>query len=196
MEDSKTSEYWPVFPRYADIPPLFHSLELDGPFQNCTCCHTPFTDPSTQYVIERIFRGAEPIVEYAMCMGCQESLTAELSEESVSRIHTFLAGLDHTARLRELEASMSEEDVSPWVRKCMVTGKSQSNCDTYQVVAVCRGSKIELSALPAMISDDGMKAIMAIMSQKTRDRMEEFMGDTFGMPPEFCEDPDLLPLIL
>lgn len=194
--EGNADDIWPVFPRFRDIPATFHSLEAEGPFERCTGCGRSLQDPDCRYAIERIFRGTEPIVEYAMCMECQDGICEELSAESLQRVRAFFQGIDHSSRLARLQRHSGDDDIEPWIGECIVTGKRRSECSAYQVVAVCRGMFIEVSAAPLMISDEGIEQVMELMSKKTRDRMEEFLGDTFGMPPEFCENPDFFPVLL
>jgi hypothetical protein len=34
------------------------------------------------------------------------------------------------------------------------------------------------------------------LSEQTRGWMRDFVSDNFGMPPEFCDSPDMLPLLI
>ena len=68
--------------RTVPIPPVFHSLETDGPFDACLRCSRPLLDGEVAYMIERVFKRDEPIIEYAICMRCAESSSSELSDDS------------------------------------------------------------------------------------------------------------------
>lgn len=189
-------EYWPFLPRWCRIPELFHSLEKEGPFLRCTGCDADLQDSSRRYVIERIFRGKEPIVEYAMCTECQDGICEELSVESMERVQAMFREVNHDGRLERLRSQLDSDRVDEWIGECILTGKPLSDCHGYQIIALCQGNRIELGAAPLMISDEGIEQIMQVLSKKTRDRLDDFLGDTFGMPPEFCQQPDFFPVIV
>ncbi len=193
-----------VFPRYVPIAPAFHSLELGGPFTHCRICNRLLASMGQDYLIERIFRGSEPIVEYAMCVNCQSEVSAEMSEESMRNVQAFFEQIDFERRMEKLWPCLAAVDdsqsdsraIEPWIDRCVVTGSSRESCRGYQIVGLCSGNRMELSHLPLMLSSDAVEQIVKLMSKATRDRLDEFMGDKFGMPPEFCESPDFLPLLV
>ena len=146
-------------------------------------------------MVERIFRGTEPIVEYAICTDCQAKNSDELSESSRQAMMELFASIDQEARLQHLRDRLEDGIEDPWNDTCVLTGKARSECNGYHVIAKCRGFDLELGFTPFMLSDDAIKQITALMSAQTRKQMDDFM-DNFSMPPEFAEDPDLVPLFL
>ena len=68
--------------KHVPIPPVFHSLELGGPFRECLICEGNLLDCDSpkRYMIERIFRGTEPILEYAMCQACHHDMSQQISQ--------------------------------------------------------------------------------------------------------------------
>ena len=194
-DDQEEFELWPFVPRLAPIPTVFHSL-ADGPFTRCMICERDLTEPSVRYLVERIFRGKEPIVEYALCFECQEGMCSELSEESLQRIEQFYQQLDFEARVERLRPHAESQDVSPWLENCLVTDNHVDDCHGYQIMGVFQGPYVELSAIPMMLSSEAVEQILKLLSKKTRERLDDFMGDHFGMPPEFCEHPDFFPVLL
>lgn len=189
---------WPDIPEFCSVDRQFHSLELDGPFTNCMVCNVELSDFRVNYFIERIFSGTEPIVEYAMCLPCQMQLSSELSEESTTAIQKFFAGVDFQARIDRLRSHVNsgEQNLAPWLDECLVTGKKRSECRTYQIVCQCEGPDMQVGVTPFMLSDDAVAQATKVLSKQTRDRMGDFMGDHFGMPPEFCETPDFFPVLI
>ena len=75
--------------RWIEIPKQFHSLYHEGPFPKCVDCECDLLNEPTQYFIERVFRGKEPICEMAMCLDCREKIAEELSEESMVKMKMF-----------------------------------------------------------------------------------------------------------
>ena len=57
-------------------------------------------------------------------------------------------------------------------------------------------AQLELSVTPFMLSEAAVEQIMKGISKTTRDRMGDFMGEHFGMPPEFCQQPDFFPILV
>lgn len=181
------------FTRYAPIDPAFHSLQLGGPFTNCKICDRALVCVEVDYLIERIFCGSEPIVEYAMCRSCQNHLSSEMSEESMRSVQAFFKDIDFEHRMQRLRPYLPSFDdetavaggIAPWIDHCVVTGSSRDTCRGYQIVGLCSGTRMEVFHLPFMLSSDAVEQIVKMMSKATRERLEDFMGDFFGLPPEF-----------
>lgn len=180
------------------IPSQFHSLETDGPFDACLQCGRPLLNDDTPYMIERVFKRDEPIIEYAMCLGCAGSANGELSSESREAIRSwFQEHLDPHSRYRTLCESSENDDAMPLFNQCIITGQSASECDERQIMALCRGDQMVLGiSSPMMISGAATEEIVGLLSEQTKGWLEDFVGDNFGMPPEFCDNPDLLPLLI
>lgn len=191
-----TKGEWPFAAELAPIPPEFHSLQLDGPFQRCVGCDAELLSGDEPYLIERVFRGSEPIIEYAMCMNCQLRMRSELSLQSVRSVDRFLAELDYHPRIERLQQLGHTANVTAWLDECLVTGKNRADCREYQIFALCRGSQMAVGNLPGMLSGEAVERITELLSQKTRDRLDDFVGENFGMPPEFCESPNFTPLLV
>lgn len=193
MDPKDESDDWP---RFCPVPSEFHSLQFDGPFTACMLCDGELTSGDRHYFIERVFRGTEPIVEYAMCLACQMEMSNEISEESQASIQDFFAQVDHYPRLRRLEDRFDAEGIGAWLDECLVTGKKRAECQGYQIVALCQGSQLELAVTPFLLSDEAVEQLIGLISKKTRDRLDDFTGEHFGMPPEFCEKPDFFPILI
>ena len=64
-------------------------------------------------------------------------------------------------------------------------------------MAMCQGDELLVGVgSPMMISGVAMRQIAELLSEQTRGWMDDFVGDNFGMPPEFCDNPDLMPLFI
>ena len=64
-------------------------------------------------------------------------------------------------------------------------------------MALCRGDRMILGiSSPMMISGAATEEIIGLLSEQTKGWLEDFVGDNFGMPSEFCDNPDLLPLLI
>jgi hypothetical protein len=186
MSDSS----WPFISKLAPIPPIFHSLLKDGMFTHCLDCDRELLESHTDYMIERVFRGTEPIMEYAMCLKCREQLSRELSVESGQRIEAFVQ--ERVVFEDRIEKMWQSEgvDAERWIDECLISKERRSECSEYQIVAACRGANLFVGPLPIMISGKAAREIGKLLSKKTRDRLGEFSSTHFGMPPEFCDNPN------
>lgn len=180
---------WQFFTRYVPIPPIFHSLLQDGPFTHCLDCNKELIEADEPYLIERIFHGTEPIMEYAMCFPCRTKLCSELSHESLQRIEAYFEERVVLEDRVELMLKESGSDVNQWIDECLITKRDRADCREYQIMAVCKGDKLVLGPTPFMISGDATEEVGKLLSKQTRDKLGEFTETRFGMPPEFCDSP-------
>ena len=206
---------------FVPIPSIFHSLRNGGPFTQCLICDRPLlgdcrligsvsedrldkqqpsddgpqANPPT-YFIERIFRGNEPIIEYALCLDCDDDLRSEISKDSLEKInHFFSEHVDLERRAARINAGQQPRSIESWLNACVVTKENFTDCHEKQIFAVCQGDQL---ALPTsmMLSGTAISMVMPLLSKKTRDWIGDFTGTNFGMPPEFCDQPDVFPVLL
>lgn len=189
-------DFWPIQPRLVPIPKAFHSLELDGPFQTCLQCGGDLLT-AERYLIERVFKGTEPIVEYAMCSSCVDDASSELSAESLRNVREhFLRNLDVHSRVERLRPLLEQDDVAPWLNQCLFTGTPDSDCRERQICGWFEGDRLRLDYAPFMLSGLAVEEIADQLSEQTRGWMQDFVGDNFGLPSEFIDNPDLLPFLI
>lgn len=194
MNSDDFSNVSPAF-TLCEIPPLFQSLELDGLFQKCCLCEQELLSLQQPYSIERIFRGSEPIIEYAMCFRCRTGQQEQISKESLLRLQNYWdKRVDQHDRAAELVGKYLKDEITidAWTDHCVLTGTPLEKCKNHQVVGLAFGDEMLLSYLPVMISDVAIEEIQKLLSEKTRGWMDDFISDQFGMPPEFLECPPML----
>ncbi len=199
MKNSNELSNWPWTPLYRDIPSEFYSLELDGPFEKCTLCESNvLNDPNCEYWIERIFRGSEPIIEYAICRQCHGSMSEELSVESMQKIEAlFLENVDYESRFDRLREHLDDDDIDAWIGQCLVKNTPRVACrGGHQIIGHFVGDQILLDFAPIMLCEEFMEQVQEVISKKTRERLEDFVGTHFGMPPEFCDEPHFTPVLI
>lgn len=173
------------FPIHAiAIPPIFHSVYEKGPFKRCTICSTDISQPGMHYLVEKIFHGSETIVELAICLPCRESLVRELSEQSLKLIqHHFEERVNMEQRHHELMQDFIGS-VDPWIQRCLLTGTRRSECQQFQIVGQCDGPHLLFTHLPFMVSIEAMMELQSRLSQKTRERLEDFTRQVTGPPAD------------
>ena len=195
-ESESEQEFWTGIPPTTPIPKIFHSLEADGPFQQCLQCGSNLFNGQL-YMIERVFRDAEPIIEYALCQPCVQKLSEELSADSRHAITVyFQEHINLAGRAERMRRAFDSGEVEPWLEECIVTGNTWSECRERQICAWCVDDRVRLDMPPLMISGPAIEAMSQHLSEKTRGWMSDFVGDNFGMPSEFIDAPDLAPIFL
>lgn len=172
-----------------DIPDIFLPYGQSDPFTHCINCNTYLLQNDTEYVVEKAIRhyqkldASDVIFEYAMCMNCAEQIRKELSHESLQAIQRFMADsrmLDSRQRL----IKENNWNIDDWLSHCAVNGQKIEDQDEYQIFAHCRGDQLVFSAMPYMISGAAVEEMSELLSAKTRDELDRFVDDNFGLPPE------------
>lgn len=191
---------WPPEPKFVPIPQDFHSLESDGLFEKCLKCEVELLNSGSPYLIERVFVQQEPIVEYAMCEACVLESQAELSAESRQAVTDYmLSNIDVGQRLERLSewAEDGGENASELMDRCLVSGTPASESREKQIAAWCLGDRMRVDhVFPLMISGVAIEELNGVLSEKTKGWIDDFVGDNFGMPPEFCDNPDFRPVLI
>ena len=187
---------------HTPIPPIFHSLELGGPFEECLLCQRALRRPGQRYLIERIFRGSEPIIEYAMCDDCHAKTSEEVSEESAEQIQQYFVERWDGANLfdRALHTNMGAPNIDALLDRCLITDASAADCYERQIYAHCSGDSLVLDTrqpvFPMMLSGAIAEGIAEVLSESTKGWMDDFIGDQFGMSPDMLDKPDWSPLLI
>ena len=171
------------------IPTTFHAL-YDGPFQHCIDCECSLITSDKQYIVERIFRGSEPILEYALCEDCHQKILQELSRESLEAIEAFFVERMDYPRRAALANPDPDAALDEWIGHCCVSLEPAVNCHEHQIVALCQGDQMVLGpSSPMMISGAVVEEVAEKLSRSTRDQLDDFVGTHFGMPSDFCDTP-------
>lgn len=175
-----------------DIPEVFRTEEGEL-FNECISCGLDVIKSGEPYMIERAMKKYKTwdienaIFEYAICMKCAEKMRKTLSKESLKRIEQHFMEKanwdDHLTMLNDEE----KPSVDDFVNGCIFSGQSRADekLDEYQVFGYCQGDKLLLSRPPFMISHAAADEMSELLSEKTRDEMDGFIDDNFGLPPEW-----------
>jgi hypothetical protein len=179
-DESSEAEFWP---NYAPVPVQFHSFLEEGPFAKCTLCDETLLEDGTQYLIHKAFHREEVIFEYAMCLPCRAKMQGELSVESIEAINAYMKQYeieDRTGPMMEAHGT----DVSKWLSHCLVTGAPIAEAEEYHYYAFCDGPDLVFNGLPIALAGNADEELNELLSQKTRDRLDGFVDEQFGLPPE------------
>ena len=196
-EDSDRNKRAEPITRFLKIPKVLHSVQKDAPFANCLFCDANLLTSNRHYVIEKVYRGSEVIIELAMCLDCKQGCGEDgISEKSQQSIHQFLADkIDLQRRLRLMAQVNDQDSIDAWLERCLLSDQPAQIFHEYQIVALCRGPWIQRDFYPALISGPALESMSDLLSPETRDWMDDFVGSNFGMPSEFCQPPSVSPLM-
>lgn len=184
-----------------DIPHVFLPHQSSSPFSKCVNCDRNLLDENTDYVIEKAVRQyreygtSDVIFEYAMCMSCAELMRRELSQESLERVQNFMQQSNLMASRQQL-IDQNNWNIHDWISHCAVSNLGMEQQDEYQLFAHCRGGQLVFSAMPYMISSTVAEAMSELLSPKTRDELNRFVDDNFGLPPELKQPITDRPILL
>lgn len=184
--------------RFLDIPKILHSVEKDQPFMQCLGCGADLLTTNRHYVIEKVIRRNEVIIELAMCLSCRgEKSDDGMSEASAQTMQQFLQQKINFHQRLELMSHVNESDsIDPWLERCLLSDQPSQMFSEYQLVALCRGPWLQRDFYPALISGKAAEEMSDLLSDETRDWMDDFVGENFGMPSEFCDSPSFAPVLM
>lgn len=174
------------------IPRIFHSFEKDGMFTHCTACNSYLLEDGNSYFIEKAVKGKEVIFEYAMCANCRDTMTDEISFESMMALgEYFLSNTNMEERQNELMNSF-DNSIKDWVSKCLFTQQPRNECESYQLCAECEGKNLIVSFSPFMISSSAAEEIQQLISKETRKSFDKFTREVLNLPTDFKDIPILI----
>ena len=73
--------------------------------------------------------------------------------------------------------------------------EERKQCRGHVIYGQCDGRHLLFTYLPYMISVEGIDELIPLLSKKTRDRLDDFIEEFLGMPPEFRASPDMPPVV-
>ena len=177
-----------------EIPPLFHSLEFDGPFRRCLTCRQDFKEIDEPYTITKVFRGQECVFEYAMCLSCRHDMMESFSEESRQTMNDFFEENDHIQKREErLEESENYED---WIQECATCAKPLAGLKEYSLGCMAFDHNMVMGPFPMMVCAECESKIQSRLSKATRDQWDKFILDNFEGPPADALKPDGVPVLV
>ena len=158
------------------IPKIFHSAYLEGPFTRCTGCEKDLQSASCLYEIQKVYKGKQPIFEYALCTDCGENLVKEYSQQSMQALQQYF--VEHYWPLQQ-------ENICHLCHKLLLEVPGQERA----MMALCKGQELMIYF---MLCQSCMEAMEALLSEQTRKIMGDFIQDKFpGVPAEFTPFPVL-----
>ena len=176
------------------IPEIFLNTDTGTPMNKCIQCEYDLMKGDRYYVIEKVFKKypsvekTEVLFEYAICSDCYEKMKDALSAESMMNLSEYMFNnTDFGAmRKRMLQYPNNPEQ---WLSHCMIKGTAKAEMTEYQMGACFLGDKMTTNFMPPfIIGERAIEEMNGILSKETRDQMDDFMNDNFGIPPELRKD--------
>jgi hypothetical protein len=175
---------------YIPVPKTFHSFASGKPFDRCVVCEKHLLENGTQYVIEKAIKkypgfGAQDVIyEYAMCIGCTTRMREALSGESLVVIDQYFDARVNLVERRNRMLRTAGLNVEAWLSHCLLTGTPREDLSEYQLYAHCDGPDMLFSYLPYVISAQALSDLSNLISAETKDILDDFIDEHFGLPPE------------
>jgi hypothetical protein len=173
-----------LFENQEEMPEELYTADGE-PFQSCKQCNKSLLDPPVSYTLEKVFKRypntnrPQVLFEYAVCDDCAGSMRDEFSEESAHNLQNYFT--QHLTGRADFDA----DDLSNRLNTCMIKNKALDEEQEYAVVARGHGMKMLKSHYPFAISLTAMDELAELLSDKTRDLLDDFVERNFTGPPEF-----------
>lgn len=188
----------PSTPQELPIPKSFLSEETGEPINRCIQCDHDLMLGDRYYVIEKVFKKypklsrTEVLFEYAICDVCYDKMKEKLSTESMANLSNYMMTNTDFNGIYE-KINQSPDDPEGWLTHCMIKGAPIDDLQEYQIGAFFRGDQLVTNYLPPfMIGEMAMEEMNELLSDETKDEMDGFMDEHFGIPPELRRDLILL----
>lgn len=174
-----------------DIPKVFHCDYTGGPFQKCIQCEMKLYEGDVPYLIEKAlkpygsYEAYSTIFEYAVCLGCADSMKSMLSKSSLANLmNYFQQHVDLYAHRAHLVAQ-EEYDPMKWIEKCLVSRRDVNELAECQIYASCQGDQLVFSEFPYMISGPVLDEVVDLLSAETKDELDNYRKEIVDGPSEF-----------
>lgn len=157
-------------------------------------CNCSLLEKETQYVIEKAIKqykdytATDTIFEYAICMKCHAEFIKSYSESSLQNLQNyFMENLNHNPKREDLKKRFENDgdfNIDEWLGHCIIKGTPIRMLKEYQIGCHCIGDKMIVSGMPFLIGDEAMAEISQLLSNETIDRMNGFIDEFLGLPPD------------
>lgn len=174
--------------RLHTLPKSFHSEETDRPFVVCSDCHEPLAACEDGYVIQKVVRRGETIMELALCVACHDQLQASYSQESRDRIWNYY--LDHGdigGRLKKF-FPLPVGDPDLWTNTCLTCGSARTSLDEYVIAGHVLDGLLVYGETPLMVCTTCLERIVELLSEQSRDTYDKWFDRVVPQAPEVIDD--------
>ena len=144
------------------------------------------TTHRVNYSIEKVYKRypnvdrPQVLFEYAVCDTCAMQIREEFSEESAANMQAYF-----TQNLAERAQEIEDQSLETKLNTCLLSQKPLEDEQEYAIVARARGGKMLQSHYPFAIGVTAMDELQELLSDKTKDLLDDFVNQNFPGPPEF-----------
>lgn len=176
------------------IPDIFLNSDTKAPLTHCVQCEYDLLAGDRYYMIEKVFKKylsfqkTEVLFEYAVCSTCYENMKDQMSAESMANLSEYMMmNTDFQAMQKRIEEHPN--DPEKWLSQCMIKGTPKNEMTEFQMGACFKGDRLVTNFMPPFIIGGlAMEEMSGLLSKQTKDEMDDFMGENFGIPPELRKD--------
>ncbi|MFT6872512.1 MAG: hypothetical protein ACJAVN_001523 [Roseivirga sp.] len=176
------------------IPDIFLNSDTKAPLTHCVQCEYDLLAGDRYYMIEKVFKKypsfqkTEVLFEYAVCSTCYENMKDQMSAESTANLSEYMMmNTDFQAMQKRIEDHPN--DPEKWLSQCMIKGTPKNEMTEFQMGACFKGDRLVTNFMPPFIIGGlAMEEMSGLLSKQTKDEMDDFMGENFGIPPELRRD--------
>lgn len=176
------------------IPSIFLSTDTGTPIDRCIDCDYPVLEGGRYYMIEKVFKKypemnkTEVLFEYAICSNCYEKMKDAMSKESMQNLSAYMMQNTDFNKLQE-RIEEKPDDPEHWLSHCLIKGTPKDEMKEYQMGACFKGDRLSTDFMPPfMVGELALEEMNGLLSKETKDEMDDFMGEHFGIPPELRKD--------
>lgn len=174
--------FW--FEEREEMPKELYTEE-GKPFESCKQCRRSLQEPPVGFTLEKVFKRysntekPQVLFEYAVCDDCAGDMRNEFSEESAKNLQDYF-----TQSLLARE-ERDDQDLFTRLHTCLIKNHSVDQEQEYAIVARGFGNLMLKSHYPFAIGLTAMDELAELLSDKTRDLLDDFVERNFTGPPEF-----------
>jgi hypothetical protein len=179
---------------YVDIPREFYPFDSENRFLECTICGKPLHEDE-RYVVEKAVKrystgNLDTIFEYACCEDCYLEMAEKMSKESIQKLQDYT--MKHQANgLAHLMLIPEERG-----KHCFFSNKPIEECEEFQIFAAFKGDFMSAIMFPMAVSGDVVEEMQELISEKTREELDDFGKKISPTLPQFEEDFKFRPIVL
>lgn len=161
-----------------DLPRELCSEATQQPFECCNVCDSSLENKV--YSIEKNFQknlsgiGHFVLFEMAVCEDCKREMIQHISGESLRNMKKFMNSFQQ--QIEDLPNDLS-------LTHCSFSGEPINEMDEYRMAAVIRNHEILVS--PMLMGIGFMMEYEELLSQETKDFLEDFYDENTQIPPDF-----------
>jgi hypothetical protein len=171
------------------IPEILKDTLTRDYLRECILCNTDVLKTGVPYAIEKAFKRfpeldvEQTVFEYCICQNCHLQSRKELSVKSLENIESFFLAHQQIILEHSLKSAIAES-AEELFEVGLISGQAKNDLNGYQLFAHCQGEEVLVDRGAFMLTDATIEQLSSLISQKTRDHLNDFMDNNFGLPPE------------